>query len=101
MSQKPNRTALPISVVIASKVGSPFIDQCLKSIEGESKKLSAEVIVVVAGSSPHAPPIAEQYPCTRVFHAPDIKRVPAWRCRGVQEATGPPLLSGAWTTRVQ
>jgi glycosyltransferase involved in cell wall biosynthesis len=88
MSQKPNRTALPISVVIASKVGSPFIDQCLKSIEGESKKLSAEVIVVVAGSSPYAARIAEQYPWTRVVHAPDIKRVPALRCRGVQEATG-------------
>ena len=35
-----------VSVVIASKVGAPFLDQCLESVRAEAKALAAEVIVV-------------------------------------------------------
>lgn len=77
-----------LSVVIASKVGPPFIDQCLASIENEVAALGAEAIVVAAGPAPYAARIAAAFPWARVVHAPDLARVPALRRRGVEEATG-------------
>ena len=81
-------TTPKISVVIASKVGPPFIDQCLESIEEEAKKLDAEVIVVAAGAETYASRIASDFSWTRVIHAPNLSKVPALRRRGVEEATG-------------
>lgn len=77
-----------ISVVIASKVGPPFIDQCLESVEEEAKKIDAEVIVVAAGTEIYASRISADFPWTRVIHAPNLSKVPALRRRGVEEATG-------------
>ena len=77
-----------ISVIIASKVGAPFIDQCLESIKGEVIQLGAEVIVIAAGEETYSARIAADFPWARVVHAPDLTRVPALRRRGVEEATG-------------
>jgi len=77
-----------ISVVVASKVGPPFIDQCLASIENEVKALGAEAIVVAAGPATYASRIAAEYPWARVIHAAGLEKVPALRRRGVEEATG-------------
>lgn len=77
-----------ISVIVASKVGSPFIDQCLASLAKEAAELGAEVIVVAAGESSYAERIASSFPWTRVIHAADISKVPALRRRGVDEAKG-------------
>jgi hypothetical protein len=75
-------------VVVASKVGAPFIDQCLASIEHEVTRLGAEAIVVAAGTTTYAARIASAFPWARVVHAPNLDQVPALRRRGVEEATG-------------
>lgn len=76
-----------ISVVIASKVGPPFIDQCLESIEKETKELGAEAIVVIPEGNSDAARIETEFPWTRVIEAPE-REVPALRRRGVDEARG-------------
>jgi glycosyltransferase involved in cell wall biosynthesis len=77
-----------ISVIVASKVGAPFIDQCLESIKGRVAQLGAEAIVVATGAETYAARIAVDFPWARVVHAPELTRVPALRRRGVEEATG-------------
>jgi glycosyltransferase involved in cell wall biosynthesis len=77
-----------ISVVLASKVGAPFIDQCLNSLAKEAAELEAEVIVVAAGRSSYAEHLAAAFPWTKVVHAADLSKVPALRRRGVDEAKG-------------
>ncbi len=77
-----------ISVIIASKVGAPFIDQCLESIRAETRMLDAEVIVVAAGAADYAARLARDFPWTRVVHAPDVRKVPALRRRGLEQSSG-------------
>ncbi len=77
-----------ISVIVASKVGAPFIDQCLESIKREVIQLGAEVIVIAAGEETYSARIAADFPWARVVPAPELTRVPALRRRGVEEATG-------------
>jgi len=79
---------MKISVVIASKVGAPFIDQCLDSLSAQSQALEAEVIVVAAGAASYAARLAADFPWARIVHAPDIRKVPALRRRGVEQASG-------------
>lgn len=77
-----------VSVVIASKVGAPFIDQCLGSIAPEVSRLGAEAIVVIADGATYASRIATQFPWTRVISEPGLRRIPELRRRGVEAATG-------------
>ena len=77
-----------ISVVIASKVGPPFIDQCLSSLAQQAADLDAEVIVVTPRSEDYAERIRRQFPWVRIVREPAITKVPALRRRGVQEASG-------------
>lgn len=77
-----------VSVVIASKVGAPFLDRCLESVSAQAKALGAEVIVVAADSGDAASRIASRFPWTRVLHAQGIVTIPALRQRGVAEAMG-------------
>jgi glycosyltransferase involved in cell wall biosynthesis len=76
-----------ISIVIASKVGAPFIDRCLDSLEEQIRALDAEAIVVV-GLAAYASELAARFPWVRVVHGAGIGKVPALRRRGVEEATG-------------
>jgi glycosyltransferase involved in cell wall biosynthesis len=77
-----------ISVVIASKVGAPFIDQCLESIRDEAARLDAEVLVVTPRSEEYADRIRDRFPWVRVIRDPALTQVPALRRRGVDEASG-------------
>ncbi|HET9763349.1 MAG TPA: glycosyltransferase [Casimicrobiaceae bacterium] len=77
-----------ISVIVASKVGAPFVDQCLASIRAEVEGLDAETIVVAAGDRDYAERLAGGYRWARVIHAPELRKVPALRRRGVEEASG-------------
>lgn len=72
-----------ISVVIASKVGAPFLDRCLESVRAEAKALRADVVVVAAGSDDYAARIASRFPWARVVHPRDIATIPALRQHGV------------------
>jgi glycosyltransferase involved in cell wall biosynthesis len=88
MHEPPGAGPPRISIVIASKVGAPFIGQCLDSVKEQAEKAGAEVIVVAAGAADYARRIAEEFPWTRVIHASDVRKVPALRGRGVEEARG-------------
>jgi Glycosyl transferase family 2 len=77
-----------ISVVVASKVGPPFINQCLASLKNEVVALGAEAIVVVAGSRAYVSRMSAEYPWARIIAAAGLEKVPSLRRRGVEEATG-------------
>jgi glycosyltransferase involved in cell wall biosynthesis len=77
-----------LSVVIASKVGPPFIDGCLASLEAEARELGAEVIVVACGTADYARRIRDRFPWARVLHRPGPEGVPGLRRHGVEQATG-------------
>ena len=77
-----------LSVVIASKVGAPFIDDCLTSLEQEAKTLAAEVIVVACGTAAYARRIRQKFPWVRVIHRPRREGIPTIRQCGVEQATG-------------
>lgn len=77
-----------ISVVIASKVGAPFLDRCVESVRAEAAALGAEVIVVAAGSDDAAAGIATRFPWVRLVHPRGVVTIPALRQRGVDAAAG-------------
>jgi hypothetical protein len=85
MTTQTSTAAPPISVVVASKVGPPFIDQCLNSLECEARELGAEVIVVTSQDESYMRRLAGAFPWVRVVNTSE-KEVPALRRRGVEEA---------------
>jgi glycosyltransferase involved in cell wall biosynthesis len=77
-----------VSVVIASIVGPPFIDDCIRSLEQQVKACGAEIIVVACGDAEYAGRIARNFPWVRVIHRSQRETVPELRLRGVEEAKG-------------
>jgi glycosyltransferase involved in cell wall biosynthesis len=77
-----------VSVVIASIVGPPFIDECLDSVEVQAKNRGAEVIVVACGTTEYADRIAGKFPWVRVIHRPERETVPDLRRYGAEAASG-------------
>jgi glycosyltransferase involved in cell wall biosynthesis len=77
-----------ISVVIASIVGAPFIDECLDSLELQAGKCGAEVIVVACGTAEFAARIANKFPWVRVIHCAKRETVPDLRRHGVESSSG-------------
>jgi hypothetical protein len=75
-----------VSVVVASKVGAPFIDQCLSSLEEQVSAFAGEVIVVTPRCETYASRIEQHFNWVRVIRAPDLTQVPALRRCGVQNA---------------
>ena len=81
-------TPAPVSIVIASIVGPPFIDDCLASVEQQAKSCGAEVIVVACGTTDYARRIARKFPWVKVVHRATRETVPDLRRHGVERATG-------------
>ena len=77
-----------VSVVIASLVGAPFIDECLDSIKHQSNEWGAEVIVVACGPAEYATRIERKFPWVRVIHRATRETIPDLRKRGAEEASG-------------
>jgi glycosyltransferase involved in cell wall biosynthesis len=77
-----------VSVVIASIVGPPFIDECLMSLEQQAKDCGAEVIVVACGTAQYADRIALAFPWVRVVRRTERETVPDLRRRGMEVARG-------------
>jgi glycosyltransferase involved in cell wall biosynthesis len=77
-----------VSVVIASIVGPPFIDDCLKSIKEQAEHFGAEVIVVACGTGEYARRIEKEFPWVRVIHRPERETIPALRRTGADAAQG-------------
>ena len=88
MISQRNETPRKISVVVASKVGAPFIDQCIESLQDQIASLDAELIVIAAGAAAYAADLEAKFPWARVVHAGEIRKVPALRRRGVDETEG-------------
>lgn len=88
MSETERIPAVKLSVVIASNVGPPFIDDCLASLEQEAKRLRAEIIVVACGTTDYALRIRQKFPWVRVIHRTRREGVPALRRCGVKQANG-------------
>lgn len=77
-----------LSIIIASKVGAPFIDKCLSSLKDQADAYKAETIVVTPEGSEDADRIANEFPWVKIVRAKGVSEVPALRGRGVKEATG-------------
>ena len=77
-----------VSVVIASLVGAPFIDDCIASLEQQANEWDAEVIVVACGPTEYAARIARKFPWVRVIPRATRETVPELRKCGVEEAAG-------------
>ena len=77
-----------VSVVIASIVGPPFIDDCLASVKQQAKACGAEVIVVACGPASYGKRIADKFPWVRVVHREKRETIPDLRRHGVECATG-------------
>jgi hypothetical protein len=75
-----------VSVVIASLVGAPFIDECLSSIEGQVRRCGAETVVVACATSECAQRIAQKSPWIRAIDHAERESVPALRSHGVEAA---------------
>jgi glycosyltransferase involved in cell wall biosynthesis len=76
------------SIVIASIVGPPFIDDCLKSVRQQAESLGAEVIVVACGTREYAQRLEHGFPWVRVIHEPERKTIPDLRRTGAEAAQG-------------
>lgn len=87
MSSPHEQPSPKVSVVVASKVGAPFIDRCLESLREQNTASHAEVIVVTDKAG-YAAELEVRFPWARVVHAVGISKVPALRRRGVEEARG-------------
>jgi glycosyltransferase involved in cell wall biosynthesis len=77
-----------VSVVIASIVGPPFIDECLLSLQDQARRAGAEVIVVACGDGEYADRIRRKFPWVQVIHRSGRETVPDLRRRGVKQARG-------------
>jgi glycosyltransferase involved in cell wall biosynthesis len=88
-NNKPDHRSTPrASVVIASIVGPPFIDDCLRSIERQAHALDAEVIVVACGTAEYARRLQQSFPWIQVVHRAQRETVPELRRAGVEHAQG-------------
>jgi glycosyltransferase involved in cell wall biosynthesis len=85
---KPMENSPGISVIIASIVGPPFIDECLLSLEQQVRACAAEVIVVACGDNAYAERIRRKFSWVRVIHRAERETIPDLRRIGVKEARG-------------
>jgi glycosyltransferase involved in cell wall biosynthesis len=81
-------TSRTVSVVIASIVGSPFIDDCLASVFGQKNAPSFEVIVVDCRGPENAARLAKRFPETRFIQLQKRETVPQLRRIGAEQARG-------------
>ena len=82
-------TTLPsVSVVIASIVGAPFIDDCLASVFAQKNAPDFEVIVVDCRGSENVSRLSKRFPEARFIQLQKRETVPQLRCIGAQQARG-------------
>ncbi len=82
-------TALPrVSVVIASVVGAPFIDECLESVFAQRGSPEFEVLVVDCQGPENTARLAGRFPQARLIPCGSRETVPHMRRLGVEQAQG-------------
>jgi len=77
-----------VSVVIASIVGSPFIDDCLASVFAQKNAPAFEVIVVDCRGPENVARLAQHFPDVRFILLQQRETVPQLRRIGVEQAKG-------------
>lgn len=75
-----------LSIVIASCVGAPFIDRCLKSLEDQAAGNEIECIVVDRAGAELADRLEREYAWIKVFRRPAVDSVPDLRKHGIGQA---------------
>ncbi len=81
-------SSLKISVVIASKVGAPFIDDCIESLANQENAPPHEIIMVDCHGEETRKRIASRFPSVHLIAQDPPRSVPDLRRTGVQAATG-------------
>ena len=77
-----------VSVVIASIVGAPFIDDCLASIFAQKNAPPFEVLVVDCRGPENVGRLRKRFPEARFIEVPRRESVPQLRGIGAQQAQG-------------
>src|SRR5271165_4843371 len=77
-----------VSVVIASIVGPPFIDDCLASVFAQKNAPPYEVIVVDCRGPDNVARLARRFPDVRFIQLQKRETVPQLRRIGVEQAKG-------------
>ena len=77
-----------VSVIIASKVGAPFIDDCLTSLANQENAPDFEVIVVDCHGKETQDRIARNFPWARLIAQDTRRTIPDLRRIGVEHAKG-------------
>jgi glycosyltransferase involved in cell wall biosynthesis len=88
MSDQPNRIAPVVSVVVASIVGPPFIDDCLASLFAQKNAPDFEVIVVDCRGPENVARLAQRFPAARFVQLQQRDTVPQLRRIGAEQARG-------------
>jgi len=81
-------TSPAVSVVIASIVGAPFIDDCLASVFAQKNAPNFEVIVVDCRSPENVSRLAKRFPEARFIEVQKRETVPQLRRIGAEQARG-------------
>jgi glycosyltransferase involved in cell wall biosynthesis len=81
-------TSPAISVVIASIVGAPFIDDCLASVFAQKNAPDFEVIVVDCRGPENVSRLAKRFPEVRFIQLQKRETVPQLRRIGAEQARG-------------
>jgi hypothetical protein len=76
-----------LSIVVASCVGAPFIDRCLKSLEDSVTKGDIECLVVDRTGPELADRLEREYPWISVYRRPAGESVPDLRKFGIGKAS--------------
>ncbi len=75
-----------LSIIVASCVGSPFINRCLGSLEEQVEKANIECIVIDRAGGEIAKSIEHNFPWTKVLRRPAGESVPDLRRYGIEQA---------------
>lgn len=75
-----------LSIIVASCVGAPFIDRCLRSLEQQFSSDRVECIIVDRAGPELADRIEREYPWVRLFRRPEGESVPDLRKFGIGQA---------------
>lgn len=81
-------TSPQVSVVIASIVGAPFIDDCLASVFAQKNAPEFEVIVVDCRGPENVSRLSKRFPEARFIQLQKRETVPQLRRIGVEQARG-------------
>lgn len=77
-----------LSVIIASVNGLPYLEECLRSLEQQSARAEAEVIVVDRCGGQTASCVRDKFPWVVLIAGPERHSIPELRALGMLRAAG-------------